>query len=554
MLQSPILRYFQPGGNPLGFAATDFIALALAALLALLLLFHKPVEQAAQRLATRTILCMTLLAGLPVVLRLILLVTHPVPTPRVSDDFSFLLLGDTLAHFRLANPMHPMHRFFEGVFTLQVPTWSSSYPPGQGIALAIGQFLGNPWIGVVVSVAALPALCYWMLRAWIAPEWAMAGGILTALEFGPLSPWMNTYWGGAVSAIGGCLVFGAIPRIKKGHTRAAILLGGGLGIQMLSRPYEFVLLLAAVAIFWLPRRALAIAALACLPATGLTLLQNKAVTGKWTELPYQLSRYQYGIPTTFTFQAVPVPHQPLTLEQQIDYEAQAETHGNGPETAWSFIQRLGARVRFFRFFFLAPLYLALPFFLPALREARFVRVAAAIAVFWIGTTFYPYFYPHYIAAAMCLFVLISVKGLEQLSRLTIRNIHAGEDAARIVLLLCVAHFVFWYGVHLSGNRNLELALRDYESWNEINTGDPEGRVAIDKRLADTPGKQLVFVRYFPRHGASEWIHNAANIDGARVVWALDLGPEEDEKLRHYYPGRTAWLLEPDAVPPRLSAY
>jgi hypothetical protein len=541
MIQSPILRYFQPAGNPLGFTAIDFMAFGLAALIVLLLLFHKPIEQASQRIATRTILCMGLLAALPVVLRLILLVTHPVPIPRVADDFSYLLLGDTLAHFRFANPTHPMHRFFEGVFTLQVPTWSSTYPMGQGIVLAIGQLLGNPWIGVVLSVAALPALCYWMLRAWVAPEWALAGGILTALEFGPLSPWMNTYWGGAVSAIAGCLVFGAIPRIKEGHRRDAILLGAGLGIQMLSRPYEFVLLLVIVATFFLPGRALAIAALIWLPAAGLTLLQNKQVTGQWTELPYQLSRYQSGIPTTFTFQSVPVPHQPLTVEQRIDYEAQVETH----QTAGNFIARLASRARFYRFFFLAPLYLVLPFFLPALREARFIRVAAAVAIFWTGTTFYPYFYPHYIAAAMCLFVLISVKGLEQLTRLN-------KDATRIILFLCLAHFLFWYGVHLSGNRNLELALRNYESWNEINTGDPEGRIAINQRLAEAPGKQLVFVRYFPRHGPNEWIQNAADIDRARVVRALDLGPEEDQKLRNYYPGRTVWLLEPDAKPPRIN--
>ncbi len=547
MFQSPILRFFQPTGNPLGFTGSDFIALGLAALMVVLLLLHKPIEQTAQRLATRTIPCMGLLAALPVVLRLMLLGSHPVPTPRVSDDFSYLLLGDTLAHFRFANPAHPMHRFFEGVFTIQQPSWSSSYPMGQGLVLALGQWLGNPWIGVVLSVAALPALCYWMLREWVAPEWALAGGILAALEFGPLSPWMNTYWGGAVSGIAGCLVFGAIPRIGKGRRRDPIILGAGLGIQMLCRPYEFVLLLLIVGTFWLPRRALAIAALAWLPAAGLTLLQNKQVTGHWTELPYALSRYQCGIPTTFTFQPVPVPHQSLTVEQQIDYDAQAETHGQNPETIWTFMTRLAARARFYRFFFLAPLYLVLPFFLPSLREARFVRVVVAIAVFWIGTTFYPYFYIRIIiAAATCLFVLISVKSLERLNR----------DAARVILLLCLAHFLFWYGVHLSGSRNLEIATQSYESaGTEINTGDPEGRDRHQRTSRQrVQGKQLVFVRYFPQHGPNEWIQNAADIDRARVVWAIDLGSEEDEELRRYYPDRMAWLLEPDARPPRLTKY
>jgi hypothetical protein len=50
------------------------------------------------------------------------------------------------------------------------------------------------------------------------------------------------------------------------------------------------------------------------------------------------------------------------------------------------------------------------------------------------------------------------------------------------------------------------------------------------------------------------VHNAADIDGARVVWALDLGADEDAKLMRYYPDRIAWIVEPDAKPPKLKHY
>jgi len=352
---------------------------------------------------------------------------------------------------------------------------------------------------------------------------------------------MNTYWGGAVSGIAGCLVFGALPRLP--GRKYAVVLGAGLGLELLTRPFEFVLLVLIVLLFFVPVRSLGIAALILLPAIGITLLQNKQVTGRWATLPYQLSRYQYGVPATFTFQPNPIPHRPLTVEQQIDYDAQVAAH----DSTGSYIARLGERVRFIRFFFLAPLYLALPAFLFALKEPRFIRVVIALALFWLGDAFYPYFYPHYIAAAACLFVLIGVKGLEQLSRLS-------REAVTLILILCLAHFLFWYGIHLSGNENLLIATSGNESWDDINYGDPEGRIAIDNRLAAAPGSQLVFARYRPQHGSTEWIRNAADIDRARVVWALDLGPEENEKLRRYYQNRKAWLLEPDLHPPKLVDY
>jgi len=287
---------------------------------------------------------------------------------------------------------------------------------------------------------------------------------------------------------------------------------------------------------------LLIAALVLLPAIGLTLIQNKQVTGNWTILPYQLSRYQYGIPTTFTFQPNPIPHLPLTVEQQIDYDAQVDVHGF--ET---YFTRLGGRIRFYRFFFLAPLYLALPAFLLTLRQYRYAWILIPLALFWLGEAFYPYFYPHYMAAVTCLLLLVSAIGLQRLSAWS-------HEAVTFILILCLAHFVFWYGIYLSGNQNLLIALSPENSWDSVDYRDLSGRIAINNRLAAEAGKQLVFVRYYPQRTAREWIQNAADIDRSRVVWAIDLGPEQDKILRRYYPDRHAWLLEPDARPPKLTPY
>jgi hypothetical protein len=78
-------------------------------------------------------------------------------------------------------------------------------------------------------------------------------------------------------------------------------------------------------------------------------------------------------------------------------------------------------------------------------------------------------------------------------------------------------------------------------------------VAVQEQLARAPGKHLVFVRYWPQHiFQQEWVYNAADIDGAQIVWARDLGAVEDQKLRQYYPDRAVWLLEPDGRPPKLT--
>jgi hypothetical protein len=551
-----LFRSFIPALNPIGFSASDFIELFVALIL---VLFASAVHRK-PRLAENTGWCMLLLFILPIALRLALLPQYPIPTPGVSDDFSYILIADTLRHFRLANPPHALHQFFETFFVLQEPSYVSIFPIGQGLVLALGwTVFGHPWAGVALSIGALCALCYWMLRAWITPGWALIGGLLAVIEFGPLNQWMNSYWGGAVSACAGCLVFGALPRLREsGRNRDAALLGLGLALQLLTRPYESIFLILSVLLYFLPVRlfakTVAVSALVVAPAIGLMLLQNKRATDSWTTLPYMLSRYQYGVPTTFTVQPLPTPHLPLSREQQLDYDAQSEAHGAGTDSLATYAARWASRLGFYRFFLLAPLYLALPAFLVALGEYRFAWVAMTIITFSLGANFYPYFYSHYIAALTCLFVLISVVGLERLSRWVIRRNRVGEECARILLFLCAAHFVFWYGVHRLGDDQIIAAMTPYETGDAINHGDPQGRIAINRALAAYPGEQLVFVRYWPRHQFQEWVHNPADVDHARIIWARDLGSEENRKLLGYYPARTAWLLEPDARPPRLTRY
>jgi hypothetical protein len=256
-------------------------------------------------LAYRKTLCWVALGILVLVVRAALLPVWPIPKPSIYDEFSYLLQADTFAHGRLTNPAHPLWRFFESTYILQQPTYASRFPPAQALMMALGQVLfEHPWFGVWLSAGLAAAVC-WALQGWLPPGWALLGAFI-GLDLCLFSYWMNSYWGGAVTAMGGALVIGAWVRITRAKQwQYAWLLGVGAVIVVLARPFEGLVLVVPTLIalgtadrtarVWLPILLTGIA------GASWFAYDNYRVTGHPLRLPYQVYYEQYETAPPFSF-------------------------------------------------------------------------------------------------------------------------------------------------------------------------------------------------------------------------------------------------------------
>ena len=425
--------------NPLGSQAdTHFwpsaeIALLLTFVIGLLALW-KPtigdsafsrIEETLSRFAKRKKLAVCSIFFGVVAIRLAVLPLLPVPVPGIHDEFSYLLQADTFAHGRLANPTHPMWKSFETFHVNWFPTYSSMYPPAQGFVLAIAQLLGNPWIGVLLSDAAMCAAILWMLQAWMPARWALLGGAFTALNLGIASYWMNSYWGGAVAAAGGALVLGALARIlQRASVGSALLLGLGIAILANSRPYEGLLFCvpAGIWIFWWllgkiksrdslsSRIRMVLLPLSICIVLTITFIgyYNWRLTGNALLLPHVLNTRTYHSTPLFLWE-----HAKPELEYNNE---QFEEFYNGWEredykTTWKDARRVTAEklarmgVVFFwpGAFFLLP---ALPF---AFRDRKMRLAVVTMLICLAGVFAVIWSEPHYAAPVACIVYLLLVQ-------------------------------------------------------------------------------------------------------------------------------------------------
>src|SRR5260370_19779596 len=250
---------------------------------------------------------------------------------------------------------------------------------------------------------------------------------------------------------------------------------------------------------------------------------NYRVFGSPTPLPYTVDRAQYGVAPYSVWQSQrPEPlyrHEVIRrfyAQQELDgFQKIHSISGFVPQTLLKAAEGI---------LFYAGIVLLVPLIMlrRVLLDRRIRFLVLCVLVSMVGQLVEIFLFPHYLAPFTAAFYAIGLQAMRHLRLWSPGNQPVGMMLVRLTVTLCVV----LAGLRLSAEP-LHLGLAGWpgpwaSDWHGSDRRSGTTRARIESRLEQLPGKQLAIVRYSPDHQPmDEWVYNAADIENAKVLGALE---------------------------------
>jgi hypothetical protein len=498
----------------------------------------------------------------------------------MHDDFSNLLLAETLCLGRVCNPTPIAAESLETFHVLVTPTYTSKFPIGPALFLSLGKMVvGSPAFGLWCCAALATACLSWMLASIFTARWVMWIGLLLAIHPCWQNGWAQEYTHGWLPMSGCALVLGSVLRLRNRVVQQeqcrvsafTIALGIGLGgcLVLFSRPFDGGIVCFLLVVSLLPRiltqrwyeyrvfwSSAGIASGLLLAGLLVQVGINRQITGHWTQLPYQLHEQQYGVAPLFVWSK---PHEPTLGHRFREIEsfhregslgswARARSASGFVQLFWVRIQNLAAQWGY--------LLTCLPLLSLAMQSERsrfgWLWCIALLSLLIINTI--PWVMPAYVASLVPIALLLACVGVRGWIRVWIQQCSDGLSAslgtdarpARV----SSRRRVEWIVITLFGFAQLSsFAIATWSRATHQKGWErdwAEHRVDVERQLDETPGRHLVLVAYSPQHNVhEEWVYNAPEPELAKVVWARCGDERLNESLLRGYADRRIWLMDAD---------
>ena len=267
------------------------------------------------------------------------------------------------------------------------------------------------------------------------------------------------------------------------------------------------------------------------------------VTGNPLTMPQQVNRETYAMARYFYGQAA-YPEPTYHHKVMRDFYAGLSSRNSTARTrTQAFFVQTGQEGGAAGFSISLP-FLTIPLFLlPRIvrdRRIRFLMIAGAAG--FVGSALVIFFNIHYVAPISSVILAVIVQGMRHLRTWRWEGRPAGLFLVRAIVVMCM--------VMIPVQAHILAAPPEPGTWAAIG---PE-RAAIEARLDRFPGRSWCWCAMGrPRSPAGMGLQRSRHRPPESRLGA-GYGADQNEELLRYYSTRRVWLLEADAVPPRLSEY